>query len=75
MRQNRQQLSICNFKMSRIDINYVGQLFKFNGKPKLWEEFKKEFNLQGQFTVYLYPDNTFISKCWKDALTANSENI
>ena len=51
MHQNRQQLSICNFKMSRIDINYVGQLFKFNSKPKLWEELKKEFNLQGQFTV------------------------
>ena len=34
--------------MSRIDINYVGQLFKFNGKPKLWEEFKNRFNLQEQ---------------------------
>ena len=40
--------SIYNFKMSRIDINYVGQLFKFNGKPKLWEEFKNRFNLQEQ---------------------------
>ena len=30
------------------DINYVGQLYKCYGKPKLWEELKNEFNLQGQ---------------------------
>ena len=38
-----------NFKMSRKDINYVGQLFKCSGKPTLREESKKELNLQGQF--------------------------
>ena len=31
--------------MSRNDINYVRQLFKFNGKPKLCEELKNRFNL------------------------------
>ena len=34
--------------MSRKDINYVGQLFKCDGKPKLREELKNEFNLQDQ---------------------------
>ena len=40
--------TICNFKMSRKDINYVGKISKYNGKPKLWEELKNEFYLQGQ---------------------------
>ena len=34
--------------MSRKDINYVGKISKYNGKPKLWEELKNEFYLQGQ---------------------------
>ena len=34
--------------MSRKDINYGGQFFTFNSKPKLWEELKNEFDLQGQ---------------------------
>ena len=34
--------------MSQKDINYVRQLFKYYCKPKLWEELKNEFNLQGQ---------------------------
>ena len=29
--------TLYNFKISRKDINYVGQLFKCDGKPKLWE--------------------------------------
>ena len=35
---------LYNFKISRKDMNYVGQLFKCDGKPKLWEELKNEFN-------------------------------
>ena len=27
--------TLYNFKISRKDVNYVGQLFKYNGKPKL----------------------------------------
>ena len=34
--------------MSQKDINYVGQLFKFNINPKLCEELKNEFDLHGQ---------------------------
>ena len=40
--------TLYNFKISRKDVNYVGQLFKYNGKPKLWEELKNEFHLQDQ---------------------------
>ena len=61
--------------MSRKDINYVGQLFKYNGKPKLWEELKNEFNLQGklQFTYNQMIHPTL--KSWEDALIANLENV
>ena len=37
-----------DFKMSRKDTNYVGQLFKFYGKDELGKELKNEFNLHGQ---------------------------
>ena len=40
--------TLYNFKISRKDMNYVGQLFKCDGKPKLREELKNEFNLQDQ---------------------------
>ena len=64
--------------MSQKDINYVGQLFKCNDKPKLWEELKNEFNLQGQLQFILFLYNQIIhsiSKSWQDALMANLENI
>ena len=35
---------LYNFKISRKDINYAGQLFKGDGKLKLWEGLKNEFN-------------------------------
>ena len=38
---------VYNFKISRENINYVGQLFKCDDKPKLWKELKNEFNLLG----------------------------
>ena len=47
MYQSRQQNLYNNFKISRKDINYVGQLFKCDGKPKLWEELKR------RITVYI----------------------
>ena len=34
--------------MSRKDINYIGELFNCDSKPKLWEELKKDFNLQDE---------------------------
>ena len=37
--------TIYNFKMSRKDINYVGQFFKCNGKPELSEDLQNELNL------------------------------
>ena len=61
--------------MSRKDINYIGQLFKCNGKPKLWEELKNEFNLQGQLQFIYNQITHSIPKSWKDALLANLENI
>ena len=61
--------------MSRKDINYVGQLFKCDGKPKLWEELKNEFNLQGQLQFIYNQIIHSIPKSWKDAFIANSENI
>ena len=45
--QSRQQ-TLYIFKISRKYINYVGQLFKCDGKSKLWEKLKNEFNFQGQ---------------------------
>ena len=39
---------MSNFEILRKYINYVGKLFKCSDKPKLWEELKNEFNLQGQ---------------------------
>ena len=46
--------TLYGFKISRKDINYVGQLFNCNGKPNLWEELKNEFNLQGQLHFIYY---------------------
>ena len=40
--------NMYNFKMSQRDINYVGQFFKCDGKPKIREELKNEFNLHDQ---------------------------
>ena len=34
--------------MSQRNINYVGQFFKCDGEPKIWEGLKNEFNLHGQ---------------------------
>ena len=67
--------TIYNFKMSRKDINYVRQLFKSNGKPKLWEELKNEFNLQGQLQFIYNQIMHSIPKSWKDAPIAKLENI
>ena len=67
--------TLYNFKISRKDINYVGQLFKCDGKPKLWEELKNEFNLQGQLQFIYNQIIHSIPKSWKDALIANLENI
>ena len=61
--------------MQRKDIYYNGQLFKFNGKPKLWEESKNEFNLQGQLQSMYNQIIHSIPKFWKDTLISNSENI
>ena len=61
--------------MLRKGINYVGQLFKCNGKPKLWEELKNEFNLQGQLQFIYNRIIHSIAKSWKDALIAKLENI
>ena len=67
--------TLYNFKISRNDINYVGQLFKCDGKPKLWEELKNEFNLQGQLRFIYNQITHSIPKSWKDSLIENSENI
>ena len=45
--------TIYHFKMSRKDVTYIGQLIKFNGKPKLWKNFKNEFDLRANFSLYL----------------------
>ena len=39
--------TLYNFKTSREDISYVGQLFKYDGKHKPWQELKNELNLHG----------------------------
>ena len=67
--------TLYNFKISRKDINYVGQLFKCDGKPKLWEELKNEFNLQDQLQFTYNQIIHSIPKSWKDAFIVNSENI
>ena len=67
--------AVYNFKISRKNINHVWELFKYDGKPKLWEELKTEFDLQGKLH---FIDNQIIHsilKSWKDPLMANSENI
>ena len=56
-------------------MNYVGQLFKCDGKPKLWEELKNEFNLQRQLQFIYNEIIHYFPKSWKDAVIANSENI
>ena len=62
--------TIYDFKISRKDINYIGQLFKCIGKPKLWEELKNEFNLQGQLQFIYNQVIHYIPKSWKDALNS-----
>ena len=64
-----------NFQMSRKDINYAWGLCKCNGYPKLWEEFKNEFKLQGQLLFIYNQIIHSIPKYWKDALIENVENI
>ena len=60
--------------MSRKDINYVGQLFKCNGKSKLWEKLKNKFNLQGQLQfIFNQIIHSVPKSCSK--LIANLENI
>ena len=54
--------------MSRKDINYVGQLFKCDGKPKLWEELKNEFDLEGQLHFIYNQIMYSIPKSWKNHL-------
>ena len=61
--------------MPRKDINYVGQVFKCNGKPKIWEGLKNEFNLQGQLQFMYNQVIHSIPTSWKDALTGNLDNI
>ena len=70
MYQSRQQ-NVYNFK----DINFVGQLFKCDGKPKLWEELKNEFNLEDQLQFVYNQIIHSIRKSWKNAFIGNSENI
>ena len=67
--------TISSFIISRKDINYVGELFKGDGKPKLWKKLKNEFNLQGQLQFIYNQIIHSIPKSWKDAFIANSENI
>ena len=61
--------------MSRKNINYVGKLFKCDGKSKLWEELKNGFDLQGQLSFIYNQIIHSIPRSWKDALMANSKNI
>ena len=61
--------------MSRKNINYVGKLFKCDGKPKLWEELQNGFDLQGQLLFIYNQIIHSISRSWKDALMTNSKNI
>ena len=44
-------------------------------KPKLWEKLKNEFNLQDQLQFLYNQIIPSILKSWKDALTANLENM
>ena len=67
--------TLYNFKISRNDISYVGKLFKCDGKPKLWEELKNKFDLQGQLQFIYNQTIHSIPKSWKDAFIANLENI
>ena len=48
--------------MSRNDINYVRQFFKFNGKPKLCEELKNRFNLHNQLQFIYNQITHYVSK-------------
>ena len=41
-------MSKLTANMSQNDTNYIGQLFKFSDKRKLWLELKNEFNVQDQ---------------------------
>ena len=63
--------TIYDFKMSRKDTNYVGQLVKCNGKPKLQEELKNKSNILGQLQFINNQIIHAIRKSWKDALVAN----
>ena len=67
--------TLYNFKISRKYINYVGHLFKCDGKPKLWEELKNKFNLQGQLQFIYNQIIHSIPKSGKDAFIANLDNI
>ena len=37
--------TLYSLKISQKDTNYDGQIFKCDGKPKIWEELKNKFNL------------------------------
>ena len=64
-----------NFEMSRKDMSYVGQLFKCDDKPTLWEELKNDLNLQGQLQfIYNQIIHSF-PKSLKDASISNLKII
>ena len=61
--------------MSPKNVSYVRQRFKCDGKTKLCEKLKDEFEIQGQIPFIYVQIIHSIPKSWKDALMAKSENI
>ena len=59
--------------MLRKGINYIVQLFKFNGKPKICKELNNEYNQQGKLQFIYNEIIHSIPKSWKDSLIVNSK--
>ena len=45
--------TLYNFKVSQKDISYVGQLFKCDGKPKLWKNSKMNLTYRANYSLYV----------------------
>ena len=52
-------------------MGYVGQLFKCDDKPTLWEELKNDLNLQGQLQFIYNQIIHYFPKSLKDAFISN----
>ena len=60
------------------NINFIGQIFPENGKTKLWDYIKSEYNLESKLKYRWIQLTDILPKLWKDRIlncVGNSMNL